>query len=156
MQFLRISWAQAQKLCEKLAAKAKGYGPEALVGISRGGLAPTRILSDVLDIPEVGMIRIEFYKSMGVTSGFPRLTQPLQLDIKGKRVLVVDDVSDSGRSLAVAKEHLKRKGAKEVKFATLHFKPGSVFKPDYYIAQTDKWIIYPWEVYETKRELKKK
>jgi len=156
MKFLHISWSKTQKLCEKLAKKVKTYSPEVLVGVSRGGLVPVRLLSDILNIKSVGVMRIEFYTSLGERMDFPKITQDVSLDLNGKRVLVVDDISDTGRSLQVAKDHLKRKGAKEVKFATLHFKPHSIFKPDFYIDETDKWIVYPWEVNEVKREMKDK
>jgi len=154
MKFLRISWAKTQMLCEKLAKKVASYEPDVLVGISRGGLVPVRLLSDMLDIHAVGIIRIEFYKSAGKPGDLPRITQGLQMDITGKRVLVVDDVSDTGKSLEVAKEYLETKGAGAVRFATLHHKPQSIFKPQYYIEETDKWIVYPWEIHEVKRDSK--
>lgn len=156
MKFLNISWPKAQNLCKQLAKSVAIYSPEVLVGVSRGGLVPVRLLSDILDVRSVGVMRIEFYKSLGQSAGFPRITQDVSIEIRGKRVLIVDDISDTGRSLQVAKDHIMRKGAKEVKFATLHFKPHSIFKPDFYIAETDKWIVYPWEVNEVKREMEKK
>jgi hypoxanthine phosphoribosyltransferase len=156
MKFLRISWSKTQKLCEQLAESVSSYSPEVLVGVSRGGLVPVRLLSDILGIHSVGIMRVEFYSSLGQSAGFPRITQDVSIDLEGKRVLVVDDVSDTGRSLQVAKDHLLRKGAKEVRFATLHFKPHSVFKPDFYIDETDRWIVYPWETNEVKRELEAK
>jgi hypoxanthine phosphoribosyltransferase len=143
-----------QQLCEKLAERTKKYEPEILVGISRGGLVPVRLLSDLLGVKEVAIIRIEFYKSMKETHGYPKITQGLQNEVKGKRVLLVDDVSDSGRSLLVAKEYLHLKGAAEVKVATLHYKPHSHFKPNYYLEETSQWIAYPWETHEIERELK--
>jgi hypoxanthine phosphoribosyltransferase len=71
-------------------------------------------------------------------------------------VLIVDDIADTGRSLAVAKDYVLRKGAKEVKVATIHYKPDSIFKPDYCIASTTAWVVYPWERNEVERELAKK
>jgi hypothetical protein len=70
-------------------------------------------------------------------------------------VLIVDDVADSGRSLTVAKEYILKQGAGEVKIATLHYKPVSMFKPDFFIGTTDAWIIYPWEVHEVERQRKR-
>ncbi len=142
-------------ICEALAEKVKEYNPDILVGISRGGLVPVRLISDVLGNMEVAIVRIEFYKDIGKTNDFPQITQPLTKDIKGKRVLIVDDVADSGRSLKVAKEYILKQGAGEVKIATLHYKPISMFKPDYYIGTTEAWIIYPWEVHEVERQRKR-
>jgi len=155
MRFTRPGWAEVDRLCLALAKKVSGYRPEVLIGISRGGLVPVRLLSDILDNRNIAIMKIEFYKGIGVTSGFPTITQPLTIDLNGKRVLIVDDVADTGRSLMVAADYVKRQGAKEARIATLHFKPASLFKPDYFIEQTDAWIIYPWEIHEVERELKK-
>ncbi|HLD59380.1 MAG TPA: phosphoribosyltransferase [Candidatus Bilamarchaeaceae archaeon] len=155
MEFLKVSWIEVANMCESLIKKMD-FKPDILVGISRGGLIPVRIFSDLLDNHNVTIIKIEFYKTINQTSGFPKITQPLAVDVKGKKVLIVDDVSDTGRSLAVAKDHIQRSGAKEIKVATLHYKPHSTFKPDYFVGQTSAWIVYPWEVHETERELKKK
>jgi hypoxanthine phosphoribosyltransferase len=50
---------------------------------------------------------------------------------------------------------LERKGAAEVKIATIHYKPTASFRPDYFVMTTTSWIAYPWERYEMERELKK-
>ncbi|MFA5076799.1 MAG: phosphoribosyltransferase [Candidatus Micrarchaeia archaeon] len=155
MEFMQPTWQEVDAMCAELASMVREFRPDWIVGISRGGLVPARLLSDVLANHNVTTIRIEFYKTIGETSGFPNITQPLQVDVKGKKVLLVDDVADTGRSLAVAKEHVKRAGASEVKIAALHCKPGSIVVPDYCIGQTTAWIIYPWEVRETERERKK-
>lgn len=156
MEFIRPSWDNIEEMCNKLVDRCISYKPDWIIGISRGGLVPARLLSDILDISQVSIIRIEFYKTIAETSGFPKITQPLQVDVKGKKVLLVDDVADTGRSLAVAKDHVKRAGAAEVKIASLHYKPKSLIKPDFYVEETEKWIIYPWEKHETERELEKK
>ncbi len=75
----------------------------------------------------------------------PKITQPVTSEVSGKRVLVVDDVADSGHSLRVASKHLVRKGAREIMVCTLYLKPKSVFKPNHYARITSKWVIFPWE-----------
>ncbi len=155
MELLYLSWDEAARMTEKLADSID-YAPDVLVGISRGGLVPVRILSDKMYIGNVGVMGIGFYKSMGKTAKFPQITQELSKDVSGKSVLIVDDVADTGRSLAVAKEYLKERDAKEVRIATLHYKPSSQVKPDYFIDTTTKWVVYPWERHETERELKEK
>ncbi|MDD5340026.1 MAG: phosphoribosyltransferase [Candidatus ainarchaeum sp.] len=156
MDLLRLNWDATIAYCEELAAKARGYGPDFIVGISRGGLVPARVLSDLLGVNAMGILGISFYKAMGKPSDFPVISQDLTMDIKGKRVLIVDDIADTGRSLAVAKDYVLRKGAKEVKVATIHYKPDSIFKPDYFIGSTTAWVVYPWERNEVERELEKK
>ena len=156
MKLEYVTWDEAENMCRQLAEKAEKFSPDMLVGISRGGLVPVRLLSDILDNRNVATIKIEFYKTLNKTSGLPRITQPLTADVKGKKVLIVDDVSDTGMSLQVAKDHVMRAGATEVKIATLHFKPKSTVEPDFFIAKTENWIVYPWEKNEVARDLKAK
>lgn len=158
MKLLTISWADTGRLCESLASaiSSSGFRPDMIVGISRGGLVPARILSDIMGVRELFTIRVSFYTGVGKTATAPKIVQPLVERLEGKRVLLVDDVSDTGRSLMVAKEHLKEMGAKEVKVATLHFKPHSKFKPDFFMSETDAWLVYPWEKHESAKELGKK
>ncbi|MGV8176712.1 MAG: phosphoribosyltransferase [Candidatus Bilamarchaeaceae archaeon] len=155
-EFLHIGWEELERICSEVANKAREFHPDAIIGISRGGLVPARLIADELGVHEIAVMRIEFYKSIGKTHDFPRITQPLNADVKGKKVLIVDDVSDTGRSLMVARDHVKRAGASEIRIATLHMKPGTTFKPDYYSGETGKWIAYPWEKKELAREMEGK
>jgi len=116
------------------------YKPDLLVGLSRGGLVPLRLLSDILGINSVGVLGLSLYKGIGKTFDKPKIVQDLAIDITGKKILIIDDVADSGRSLVAAKAYFEGKGAKEIKIATLHYKPNSIFKPDYFVATTTAWI----------------
>src|SRR3989454_4660270 len=82
--------------------KSAGYSPEVIVGVSRGGWPPARVMSDLLENPNLANMKVEFYKNIGVTAQRPKITQPVTSEVVGKRVLVVDDVTDSGHSLRVA------------------------------------------------------
>ena len=121
------------------------YEPEIIVGISRGGWPPARVMSDLLQNPNLANMKVEFYKDIGVRNKKPRITQPITIEVVGKRVLVVDDVSDTGHSLRVVADHLRRKPVKELRVCTIYMKPKSIFRPDYYARTTKKWIIFPWE-----------
>ncbi|MDO8553927.1 MAG: phosphoribosyltransferase [Candidatus Micrarchaeota archaeon] len=156
MKCIYVSWKDVDGMCKKLTEKIKGYTPHVLIGISRGGLVPVRLLSDMLENRNVGIIRVELYKEMGIAKDTPKITQAITADVKGKRVLLVDDVADSGKSLAAAKKYIKSIGADEIKIATLHCKPKSMIKPDYFIKMTTDWVVYPWEVNEVKREMTNK
>ena len=131
--------------------KRSSYRPEVIVGVSRGGWPPARIMSDLLENSNIANMKVEFYKDIGVRSKRPKITQPVTAAVAGKRVLVVDDVADSGQSLKVVANHLRRKGVKDLKVCTIYLKPRSVFKPDFYAAKTRKWIIFPWERLEAVR-----
>ncbi|MFN3909976.1 MAG: phosphoribosyltransferase [Candidatus Anstonellaceae archaeon] len=156
MKFLSLNWQDIEILCSKLSEKIinKNFNPDLIIGISRGGLVPTRLLSDLLNIKNVATIRLEIYKKKNNKNKKPKLLQPLAINIKNKKVLVVDDVSDSGTSLKFIKKYLKEKKPHEIKFATLHLKPNATFIPDFYVTKTSSWIIYPWEKKEVARELK--
>ena len=125
--------------------KKDEYKPEVIVGVSRGGWPPARVMSDLLQNPNLANLRVEFYKDIGVRNKKPRITQPVTMEVVGKRVLVVDDVSDTGHSLRVAANHLRRKPVKELRVCTIYMKPQSIYRPDYYSQTTRKWIIFPWE-----------
>lgn len=147
MDMLKINWNTTIEYCEKLAKKID-FEPEIIVGISRGGLVPARILSDIMN-KKILVLGLEFYKGIDKRNPKPIITQDIP-KMENKRILVVDDVSDSGKSLLMAKEHLK---GNIVKTATLHYKPKSSYKPDYFVETSSKWIVYPWEIHETEREL---
>src|SRR5712692_2824406 len=125
--------------------KRAGYSPEVIVGVSRGGWPPARVMSDLLENPNLANMKVEVYTNIGVTAQRPKITQPVTSEVEGKRVLVVDDVADSGHSLRATVKHLARKGAREIRVCTLYLKPKSIFKPNHYARTTSKWVIFPWE-----------
>jgi hypoxanthine phosphoribosyltransferase len=125
--------------------KKDEYKPEVIVGVSRGGWPPARVMSDLLQNSNLANMKVEFYKDIGVRNKKPRITQPVTMEVMGKRALVVDDVSDTGHSLRVVADHLRRKPVKELRVCTIYMKPKSVFRPNYYSRTTEKWIIFPWE-----------
>ena len=155
LEFLFLSWDDVQRLSEKVSdlIKDSGYKPDLMIAISRGGFDPARIMSDQLDIRKLASLQIIYYTSLNTRKDEPEVLFPLNAQIKGLKVLVVDDVSDSGNSLIVVKKYVEEKGASEVKLATLHHKPWSKFMPDFYAEEVDKWIIYPWEPRESVIEL---
>ncbi|MEM2087657.1 MAG: phosphoribosyltransferase [Thermoproteota archaeon] len=158
MEFEVISWEHFYQLTLELVEKVlkSGYKPDAIIGVSRGGLVPLRIFSDEYEEPEIGVIRVAFYEDVKKTGSEPRILQDVNVDISGRRILVVDDVADTGRSLETVRRHLKEKGASDVKIATVYYKPWSILKPDYYVKKTEKWIIFPHEIGETIRKLAQK
>jgi len=150
VKFLHLTWSDVQRLCEVVAGKMRGdgYRPDVVVGVSRGGFDPARILCDQLMVKRLASFQIEYYNAINEKSKVPKVIYPLNADVRGMRVLVVDDVSDSGHSLETAKRHVSERGASEVRVATLHYKPWSSFEPDYYAEGTESWVVYPWEVKE--------
>lgn len=149
------SWDYIYTLCIQVADQVKRsrYGPDLIVAVSRGGWIPGRILSDILDLPKIATIKVEYYEDIYKTRSKPEITQPIPIDISGKRVLLADDIADSGRSLKLVKEHLFEQGAKDVKICTLYHKPWSIVEPDFNARKTDAWVCFPHEIFETMRKI---
>jgi hypoxanthine phosphoribosyltransferase len=158
LEFEVPTWNQIYKMLLKLADKIRknGFKPDIIVGVSRGGWPPARVLSDLMDNPNLANVRAEFYLGVAETKGEPTLTQPVSVDVAGKRVLVVDEIADTGKSLKLVKEHIIRQGAEEIKIATVYYKPWSIIKPDYYEKETTRWVVFPWEIKETVHKIVKK
>jgi hypoxanthine phosphoribosyltransferase len=114
---------------------------------------PTRVLSDLLENTNLANVKAQNYLGIGKPASEPSLTQPLSAQVRGKTVLVVDEIADTGKSLRLVIDHVQEQGAREVKTATLYYKPQSIVKPDFYEKQTDCWVVFPWEIKETVQQL---
>jgi hypoxanthine phosphoribosyltransferase len=157
-QFLVLTWENLVALAMDLSIKIKnsGYIPEVIVAILRGGYIVAKLVGDYLAIDNISTVEIKFYRGIGEKGERPIVLSPITHDLRGKNILIVDDVSDSGRTLQVAIDVVKLHGAKHIKTATLYIKPWSITMPDYYVDETKSWIVFPWEVSEIVRELTKK
>ncbi len=155
LEFEVPTWDQIYEMLLRLAERIRGddFHPDAIVGISRGGWPPARVMSDLLGNPELANVGVEFYLGVAETKREPVITQPLSMPVENKRVLVMDDVADTGRSLRLVKDCIENMGAKTVKVATIYYKPWSSIIPDYYEKETRLWIVFPWERKETIRNL---
>jgi len=154
VEFLTVRPDDVLEMAMKLAGEIRrdGYEPEVLVSIFRGGMVIARYLSDFLDVREIRSVRIEHYSALEKREG-ARIVEPLRERVDGRRVLVVDDVADTGDSLEEAVRHVREMGASEVRVATLHYKPWSKVVPDYFVEETESWVVYPWEYAETAKFL---
>ncbi len=122
-----------------------GYEPEIIIAVARGGLVAAGALSYALGVKLSDAINVEFYTDVHTTLPDPILLEPM-LDvasISGRKLLVVDDVADSGRTMKLVLEILREQGA-EVRSAVLYEKSVSVVKPDYTWRHNDEWIVFPW------------
>lgn len=149
------------KIYDRLLSQAEKirqscFKPDVIVGITRGGWIPARVLSDLLGISALVTARVEFYLGVAETRNKPVLTQGVSAGVTGKKVLIVDDVADTGKSLQLARDHVVQQGAAEVRIATVYRKPWSVITPDYYEAETSGWIVFPWETKDTIRNIVEK
>jgi hypoxanthine phosphoribosyltransferase len=151
VKFEAPSWKKIYDILLDLAGRIRkdGFKPDVIVGISRGGWPPARVMSDLLSNPNVANVRAEFYLGITETNFEPVLTQPVSMNIENKRILIVDEVADTGKSLRMVKDHVIRQGAKEARTVTVYCKPWSTVKPDYFGRETANWIVLPWEIKET-------
>ncbi len=142
-----LSWEQFGEAVRELARTILGDGfvPEVVVAIARGGLLPAGAIAYALDVKNCGALNVEFYTGIGTVLDAPEVLPPtLDMDyLFGRRVLLVDDVADSGRTLALAVKLLRDKGA-DVRSVTIYTKPGSIAMPDYSWRETAQWIDFPW------------
>ena len=143
-------------ICQAEKIRKSCFKPDSIVGVSRGGSIPARVLSDLLENPNIANVRVEFYLDIAKTRKEPLLTQGVSADMVGKKVLIVDDVADTGKSLELVEDYLRNQGANEARVATLYYKPWSKVKPEYYEKETTHWIVFPWDVKETIRRINEK
>jgi len=155
LEFEIPSWEQIYEALLTLANRIRenDFKPDVIVGVSRGGWPPARIMSDLLENPELANVRAEFYLGVAKTKGDPVITQPVSTSVIGKKVLIVDEVADTGKSLRLVKSHLEEQGATEVKIMAIYYKPWSIVVPDWYAKETSRWIVFPWERKETVRQV---
>ena len=147
--YLVLNFEDIWKLTLKLSkAIHKKYQLDILIGLSRGGLVIVRLLSDFLEKNDLMIIGLKYYTDINSRIKTPIITQNLVDKLDGKKILIVDDVADTGKSLEYVMNLLKTKNVKDLKIATLHYKPHSILKPDFFIEETTKWIVYPWEYVE--------
>ncbi len=142
-----LTWQRFGEANRELAfvIHESGYRPDLVVAIARGGMLFAGGLSYALGVKACDALNIEFYTGIGETLPEPSILKPL-LDVDAlddARVLLVDDVADSGRTLRLAVDLLAARAA-EVRSAVLYTKPTTIIQPDYTWAETAKWITFPW------------
>ncbi len=148
-----VSWDDIEKWCTSLREKIKKeYHPDAIIGLSRGGLVPARILSDSLLIKDLYAVKTEHWGITATMDGRTVLKDTGKLDIGGKNVLVVDDITDTGESMKVATDFLQKMNPKEIRTATMLHITHSKTVPDFYAEEVKSdewtWFTFPWNIYE--------
>ncbi len=147
-----ISWNAFYQLCQVMVSRINdsGYRPDVILAIGRGGWVPARVLADYLGLMDLTSFNITHYRGSHMEPE-ARIKYPLSVDLDDRRVLLVDDVSDSGDTFELALKHIGTHGTpQEIRTAALHHKTASQFVPDFYAAKIVKWrwIIYPWALIE--------
>lgn len=146
--FLAPTWSNIYAGLADIACKIKREKAEfdAIVGLARGGWIPARILSDFLGVKRLISLQFSSYEEFKKAPLKHLDQEPLEL--QGKRILLVDDVADTGSSLIHAKDFIE-KGGNECKTAAIYVKPWTRFWPDYFFKEVREWVVFPWEIFET-------
>jgi hypoxanthine phosphoribosyltransferase len=131
--------------------------PTVIIGLTRGGWVPARLLCDHLHVKKLYAIKTEHWGITANQDGKALLTQELNADIENESVLIVDDITDTGESLKLALSHVDALRPKEIRTASLLHITRSKIEPDFYSVKVPEdqwtWFIFPWNLHEDLRTL---
>lgn len=148
--YISPGWDEINLLTYEVSCQVRAHAHrfDRIVTLAKGGWPMTRSLIDFTQIPEIASIGIKFYAGVNQKLDKPQVYQDIPVSIEGERILLFDDVADSGESLIFTTDLLKQRGAKAVNTATIFYKPHSALKPNFFGAQTSAWIVFPFEPFE--------
>ncbi|MBC7277473.1 phosphoribosyltransferase [Nocardioides sp.] len=122
-----------------------GYEPDLVLSIARGGLALGMGLGYALDVKNLSAVNVEFYTGVNERLEVPMMLPPTPaaVDLTGMKVLIADDVADTGKTLEIVHDFCEGHVA-EARTAVIFEKPWTVINADYVYKKTDRWIDFPW------------
>jgi hypoxanthine phosphoribosyltransferase len=142
-----MTWEELGAGARELARQVAdgGYRPEMVLAIARGGLLVAGALAYALDVKNTYTMNVEFYTGVDERLELPMILPPVPdlVDVAEARVLIADDVADTGQTLALVKEFCAGK-VREVRAAVLYEKPRTTVRCEYVWRRTDRWIDFPW------------
>jgi hypoxanthine phosphoribosyltransferase len=143
----RLSWDDFGKASRQIAQLVVDYDyvPDMILAIARGGLLIAGALGYALGVKNLYTMNVEYYTGVDERLEVPMILPPTPelIDVGHARVLIADDVADTGHTLALVKDFCVGKVA-EVRCAVLYEKPRSVVRCEYVWRSTDLWIEFPW------------
>ena len=150
----QLSWNNIHQGIDKLVniLRKDEYVPDVVITIGRGGLIPGALLTYKFNVKTVHNFSVQTYNDNDVKTHAIICTQEpgrsLEIKHRDSKVLVVDDISDSGHTLEYIKNELSTNyGLNNIKFATLYTKKSTSFTPDYFVTEfpDESWVAFPWE-----------
>ena len=145
---LILDWNDIAELSRALAARLEGQPFDTLLAVSRGGLVPAAMLAQLLQMRDVSLAAVASYEGEDQGNELVFFHFPRPEDLDGRRVLIVDDVWDSGRTAVALRDRVREAGGLPT-MAVLHYKPESSAypeqRPEIWVEETEAWIVYPWE-----------
>jgi len=147
------NWDYIYDLCRHVAndVKRSGYEPDTIIALARGGWFAGRVLCDFLGLNDLTSLKIEHYVGTANAGGEPAIRYPLaDKAVAGKKVLIVDDICDTGKSIVHSRDYVSKQHPVEVRTAVLQYLYTSEVKPDYIgeVMEEWGWIVYPWNFIE--------
>jgi len=145
-----VSWEEIVEWSRSLAKiiKTSGFKPDVIVAIARGGYVPARLLCDFLGVENLLSLQSQHWTEAAKVAERALIKFRYVVDLSGMKVLIVDDIVDTGESLILARDFIKNEWRpEEVRIATLQWiSPVAKLKPDYYLIEVKEWIWfqYPW------------
>jgi hypoxanthine phosphoribosyltransferase/molybdopterin converting factor small subunit len=143
-----VSWDDLERLVAELAEQVRGAAYDAMLAITRGGMVPAGMLAYRLGLRDILVAAVAYYDDTGTPGPEPTFLQfPADPLLHGRRILVVDEVWDSGATIHAVTERVRQAGGVPTT-AVLHYKPArSVVSatPDHFAASTDRWVVYPFK-----------
>jgi uncharacterized protein len=150
----RATWADIERWADSVADRVRAADrvPDTIVGLTRGGWVPGRLLCDRLGVHRLVSLRAQHWGVTATRTGAASLTEGLSGPVRGRAVLVVDDITDTGDSLALVVAHVRDRRPTSVESATLLHIGGARHVPTYFgeeIARTEwAWVVFPWNYWE--------
>lgn len=142
-----LTWPDFGNAAQELARLVAGdeYRPDIILAIARGGLFVAGALGYALSVKNLHLMNVEFCNGVGSTLDMPVMLPPVPsaVDFSEKKVLIADDVADTGKTLELVRGFVAGHVA-EVRSAVVYEKPGSLVKCDYVWKRTERWINFPW------------
>jgi len=150
----RATWSDTDAWADRVAERVRGAGalPDTIVGLTRGGWVPSRLVADRLGVKRLVSLRAQHWGVTATPTGAAELTEGLSGPVDGRRVLVVDDITDTGESLALAVAHVTAARPERVESAAFLHISQAKFTPTYYAEEIPRdgwvWVVFPWNYWE--------
>jgi hypoxanthine phosphoribosyltransferase len=141
-----VSWEDFASLAQALAEKLEPLRPQVILGVARAGLFPATAVAISLRC-ELFPIRLSRRSNDTVVTDIPVWKVPVPREVKGKRVVVIDEIADTGQTLGMAASSAIAKGASQVFTACLFSHSWADPPPDICASVSDAFIIFPWDQY---------
>jgi len=153
-QCRQATWDDVDRWADRIAAQVRGADavPQTIAALTRGGWVPGRLLCDRLGVQRLVSLRAQHWGLTATPSGRAELTEGLSGSVTDQKVLVVDDITDTGESLELAVEHVRKGHPSHLESAAFLHITDSKFVPTYYAEEIPRaawvWVVFPWNYWE--------